>query len=125
MTLTGAQLQSLLEAQFGSRSEPRILQVSDGLTYRYAFDRTTNTGKVSALALHGKSIAPTKRYRVTVNSFLAAGGDTFRVLKEGTERQSGGTDIDALVGYLGKVSSSTRPLAPPRTLTRIAGDGCK
>ncbi len=125
MTLTGAQLQSLLEAQFGSRSEPRILQVSDGLTYRYAFDRASNTGKVSSLALHGKAISPTKRYRVTVNSFLAGGGDTFRVLKEGTERQSGGPDIDALVSYLGKVSSSARPLAPPRTPARITGDGCK
>ncbi len=125
MTLTGAQLQSLLEAQFGSRSEPRILQVSDGVTYRYAFDRTTNTGKVSALALHGKPVEPGKRYRVTVNSFLAGGGDTFKVLKEGTERQGGVPDIDAFVGYLGKVSSSARPLAPPRTLKRISGDGCK
>jgi 5'-nucleotidase len=125
MTLTGAQLQGLFEAQFGSRSEPRILQVSDGFTYRYAFDRATNTAKVSALALHGKPLAPTKRYRVTVNSFLAGGGDTFRVLKEGTDRQSGGPDIDALVAYLGKVSSPGKPLAPSRTVTRITGDGCK
>jgi 5'-nucleotidase len=125
MTLTGAQLQGLLEAQFGSRSEPRILQLSDGFTYRYAFDRASNTAKVSGLVLHGKPVAPSERYRVTVNSFLAGGGDTFRVLKEGTERQNGGPDIDALVSYLGKASSPSRPLAPPRTLGRITGDGCK
>jgi 5'-nucleotidase len=124
MRLTGAQLKTLFEAQFGSRAEPRILQVSNGFTYRYTFDRATNTGAVDAMKLHGVPIDPARHYSVTVNSFLAAGGDAFKVLKEGTDRQSGGPDIDALVAYLGKSSSQKKPLAP-HPLTRITGDGCK
>jgi 5'-nucleotidase len=124
MTLTGAQLKTLFEAQFGSRSEPRILQVSNGFTYRYAYDRAANKGTVDAMKLHGAPIDPAKHYRVTVNSFLAGGGDAFKVLKDGTDRQSGGPDVDALVAYLGKSSSQKKPLTP-HPLTRIAGDGCK
>lgn len=126
MTLTGAQIRTLLEAQFGSRADhPRILQPSSGFTYKYVYDPATNTGKVSAIALRGTPIAPTKSYRVTVNSFLADGGDAFRVLKDGTDRETSGPDIDALVAYLTATSSRDKPLAPPRTLGRVTGDGCK
>ncbi len=124
MTLTGAQLHTLFEAGFGARSEPRILQVSDGFTYRYSYDRAANKGTIDAMKLHGVPLDPAKHYRVTVNSFLAAGGDAFQVLKDGTDRKLDGPDLDALVAYLGKTSSEKKPLAP-RPLTRIVGDGCK
>ena len=34
-------------------------------------------------------------YRVTVNSFLADGGDGFTILRDGTDRVGGGVDLDA------------------------------
>jgi 5'-nucleotidase len=37
---------------------------------------------------------------VTVNSFIAAGGDNFLVLVEGTNRVVGQVDLDALVEYV-------------------------
>ena len=39
-------------------------------------------------------------YRVTVNSFLADGGDGFAVLKQGTDRLGGAVDTDAFEAYL-------------------------
>lgn len=39
-------------------------------------------------------------YRVTVNSFIASGGDGYLVLPLGTNRVIGQTDLDALVEYV-------------------------
>jgi len=36
---------------------------------------------------------------VTMNNFLAAGGDGFTVFNEGTDALGGAQDIDALVDY--------------------------
>jgi 5'-nucleotidase len=47
-------------------------------------------------------------YRVTVNSFLADGGDNFVVLREGTDRLGGEIDLDALVAYF----AANPPVAP-------------
>ncbi len=46
---------------------------------------------------------------MTVNSFLADGGDGFTVLRAGTNRLVGGLDIDAFVAYL----TAHNPIAPP------------
>jgi len=46
-------------------------------------------------------VLPERGYRVTVNSFLAAGGDGFTVLPEAGERVGGPVDVDALEAYLG------------------------
>ena len=35
-----------------------------------------------------------------MNNFIADGGDSFTVLKDGTDRINGGLDIDTLVNYL-------------------------
>ena len=124
MTLRGAQILALLEGQFGSRQEPRILQVSKGFSYLYAYDRAHERAVVSEVRLNGRPIDLAKAYRVTVPSFLAAGGDSFVVLKIGEDRKEGPIDVDALASYLGRVSSAAAPLdaLPGR---RIDGDGCK
>ena len=124
MTLRGAEVLALLEAQFGSRQEPRILQVSRGLSYLYTYDRAHERAVVSDVRLNGRPIDRAKSYRVTVPSFLADGGDGFAMLKVGAERTQGPIDVDALASYLGKSSSAVAPMgAPPGG--RIDGDGCK
>jgi 5'-nucleotidase len=125
MTLKGAQIRALLEAQFGSRAEPRILQPSSGFSYRYAYDRAARRGTIDALRLRGAPIDPAKGYRVTVNSFLAGGADGFTVLRAGKDRKDAGLDLDALTAYLAKKSSARAGLEPPRELTRVMGDACK
>jgi 5'-nucleotidase len=51
------------------------------------------------MSLNGERIDPSRSYRVTVNNYLATGGDGFAVLKNGTAPLYGGYDADALYGY--------------------------
>jgi 5'-nucleotidase len=114
MTLTGAQLDAVLEQQFDNPSTGanRILQVSKGFTYTWNPQAPTGS-KVdpASIQLNGQPVEEAGAYRVTVNSFLADGGDNFTVLRQGADRVVGGLDIDALTAYLGANS----PLSPPPT----------
>jgi 5'-nucleotidase len=125
MTLRGDQLRSILEGQFGQKAEPRILQVSSGFSYRYVYDRATRHAAIEGLKLKGAPVDPKKEYRVTVNSFLAGGGDSFPALTQGTERKDGPGDLEAFTTYMGKRSTQTAPLTPPAALDRIEGNGCE
>ena len=110
LTLTGAQLKATLEQQWADPARPRVLQVSKGFTY--AFDASKAAGAridASSLKLNGTAIDPALSYRITVNNYLALGGDGFTALKDGTALQFGKYDDEALFAYV-KVSS---PVAPP------------
>jgi 5'-nucleotidase len=110
MTLTGAQIKTLLAQQFNN-PEPgrsRILQVSEGFTYSYSWSGS-GEATITDVRLNGVPIDDAASYRVTVNSFLAEGGDAFTVLREGTDRLIGGLDIDAFAAYL----TANSPLTPP------------
>jgi len=100
LTLTGAQLLSALEQQWlGSR--PRILQPSANLSYAWSDAAATGSKVVpGSLKIDGRPVAPDARVRVTVNSFLAGGGDGFKVFAGGADRVGGPPDLDALVDYL-------------------------
>ncbi|HEX2417501.1 MAG TPA: bifunctional metallophosphatase/5'-nucleotidase [Micromonosporaceae bacterium] len=109
MTLTGAQLDTLLEQQWCGQSFPRILQVSAGV--RYAWDAAAPVCErvdPTSITIDGVAVDPAAGYRITVNSFLADGGDAFRVLREGTDRLGGEIDLDALDAYFTRHS----PVAP-------------
>ncbi|MEX2122639.1 MAG: bifunctional metallophosphatase/5'-nucleotidase [Woeseia sp.] len=109
MTLTGARIHSLLEQQWSNRSSQMILMPSEG--FSYAWSRTAPVGaRVDPASIHigGVVVDPSAGYRVTVNNFLAGGGDGFTVLLEGTERVDGSVDVDALKNYL----ASRSPLSP-------------
>jgi 5'-nucleotidase len=122
MTLTGEQIRRLLEQQFtkgvnSADQHPRLIQVSNG--FAYAWDATRPTGQrilVDSIRLNGRALASDATFRVTVNSFMADGGDSFSVLTEGLEREVGMPDIDALEAYL----SANSPLAaiPYRRIVR-------
>jgi 5'-nucleotidase len=97
ITLTGAQLVQVLEQQWLGQPRPRVLQVSEGFSYRW--DSTAPAGRrvvAGSLRLRGQPVQAGDRLRVTVNNFLASGGDNFSVLKAGTEPRTGMMDIDAL-----------------------------
>ena len=49
---------------------------------------------------NGTALNPDGSYRVTVNSFLADGGDAFGVLVQGSDRLGGAVDLDAFEAYL-------------------------
>jgi 5'-nucleotidase len=55
---------------------------------------------------------PSKTYRVTVNNFMATGGDGFTTFLGGTSVQGGAQDIDALIAYLSGYKSQNLPYNP-------------
>lgn len=119
VTLTGAQLKLLLEQQWSASKgagpgRARMLQPSRGFSYAWSANGPHGNRIIAeSILLDGRAIDSEQRYRLTVNNFLADGGDGFRVLQEATDRVGGPVDVDALTGYLS--ASMTRPLAPDRT----------
>lgn len=113
--LTGAQLITVLKQQVSGSNEavPKILQVSDGLTYTLDLTKSGADRVVAdSIKISGKAIDPTATYRVAMNSFLAGGGDGFTELANGTNQLVGGDDLAALVDYLTAHSSASAPYAP-------------
>jgi len=114
LTLTGAQIKTLLEQQFqlDANNMPayRMLQPSKGFSYAYS-ESAPNGSMVdpASIKINGVVVDPNKSYRVTVNSFLASGGDKFSVLVNGTNRLGGALDLDVLQDYFAAHS----PVAPP------------
>ncbi|MDQ3162338.1 MAG: bifunctional metallophosphatase/5'-nucleotidase, partial [Actinomycetota bacterium] len=111
-TCTGAQIEALLEQQFVVN---RILQVSNSFRYSYSASAPVgNKVDPASIKIDGATVVPTSAYRVTMNSFLADGGDGFTVFTQCTNQLGGEVDLDALVRYFEKHS----PIAPP-PLVRI------
>jgi 5'-nucleotidase len=118
MTLTGAQIRALLEQQWIDRPARNILMPSAGFTYTWRQGSPVGARvEPSSILLHGKPIDRDGRYRVTVNSFLADGGDGFPPFREGTERVEGDADVDALKDYL-SANSPLSPIEPGRIRMR-------
>lgn len=120
MTLTGAQIDTLLEQQFDNPAagQNRILQVSEGFTYSWSASAPTGSKvDIASIMIDGVPINPAASYRVTVNSFLADGGDRFFVLVEGTDRLGGDVDTDALEKYF--IANSPVPPGPMDRITQL------
>ena len=136
MTLTAQQIKNLLEQQFVGclgQANQRILQISNGLSYSWSASAPA-CAKVSSVSFTatdlqvnppvatapseiivdaaGVVVNPTKSYRVTVNNFLATGGDGFTVLLGGTNVLGGAQDIDALVAYFAGFKAPLPPYDP-------------
>jgi 5'-nucleotidase len=60
--------------------------------------------------VNGVEVTPTSSYRVTMNNFLATGGDGFTVFNEGTDALGGAQDIDAWVAYFATFGSAGIPV---------------
>ena len=127
MTLTGAQIETMLEQQFCGINATfnRVLQPSAGFTYSYTGAATgvadcANADAVdpASIAINGVPVDPAGTYRITVNSFLATGGDGFAVLNDGTDRLGGAVDLDALEAYLTGTPGGVSP-GPQNRVTRL------
>jgi 5'-nucleotidase len=109
LTLTGNQIKNMLEQQWLDPKRPRILQLSKGFNYTWDGARPTGERVIAdRMLLNGQRIDPNASYRVTVNNYLAVGGDGFTALKDGTAPQFGGYDVDALYAYF----QANSPIAP-------------
>jgi 5'-nucleotidase len=109
MWLTGQQIKDALEQQWADPKRPRILQVSKG--FSFAWDGSKSDGEriiAERMTLNGATIDPSARYRVTVNNYLAEGGDGFAAFTGGADPRTGIYDVDALYEYFGANS----PIGP-------------
>lgn len=128
LTLTGAQIHTLLEQQFTGctvgypanapvTGQPfnRILQVSNGFSYDWQ-EKGTPCDNVdpASIKINGVQVDPAANYRVSVNNFMADGGDQLYVLTQGTNRLGGALDLDALENYF-----SVNGLVAPGPKNRI------
>lgn len=102
-TLTGAQLNTMLEAQFvnvtSANDRANMLFPSRGFFFAYDLGRAPGD-RIVDMRLDGKAIDAAARYRVAVNNFIASGGDNFTVLTEAGEAVDVGLDLDALEAWL-------------------------
>ena len=117
-SMTGAQIVSVLEEQCqpAGSSRPFLhLGVSEGFTYDLS--KTIAAGNctavtVSNVMLNGVALSNTATYNVTVNSFLADGGDNFDTFATiAGSRLDGGVDLQGLANYL----AAFGPVDPPGT----------
>jgi 5'-nucleotidase len=99
-TLTGSQIEALLEQQWIQEPD-RVLQVS-GISYTWSASAAPGDRVDPAdVFIGGAQLDLVETYTVTSNAFVAAGGDGFSVLTGGTDREViGGTDADALVEHV-------------------------
>jgi 5'-nucleotidase len=136
VTLTGQQFVTMLEQQWQRNPDGTVPQraylqlgLSDNVTYTY--DASLPEGsRITSVTVDGAPLDPAAEYRIGTFSFLAAGGDNFRIFQEGAGYvDTGLLDYEAWMDYIADGS----PLAPdfakhavqvsgaPDTVT--AGDG--
>jgi len=115
ITLTGAQFTTLLEQQWQRDANGNVpsrpylqLGLSDNVTY--TFDPALPEGsRITSVTIDGEPLDPAAEYRIGTLSFLATGGDNFRVFLEGTGYvDTGLLDYEAWVDHLAEDS----PVAP-------------
>jgi 5'-nucleotidase len=128
MTLTAQNIKDVLEQQFAgcrgqSATATRIMLPSAGFRYTWDGSRTcdarisnvtlTRNGTTEVIVdANGIVMNPAKSYRVTVNNFMATGGDGFTTFLNGTHLLGGAQDIDALVAYLSNFKAPNPPYDP-------------
>jgi 5'-nucleotidase len=134
LTLTAQNIKNVLEEQFAgcrgqSTTATRFMIPSAGFKYRWdgskacdsrIFSVTLNSssGIETLVDAAGVVLNPTKTYRVTVNNFMADGGDGYSTLLQGTNRLGGAQDIDALVSFM----AAYKKPAPPYTPSLVSAD---
>ncbi|SFB25436.1 MULTISPECIES: bifunctional 2',3'-cyclic-nucleotide 2'-phosphodiesterase/3'-nucleotidase [unclassified Bacillus (in: firmicutes)] len=108
MTVTGEVLRELLNQQWTDVTRAKMLQIS-GLVYTWkekevVYEKDGKTYKIGeVLDLYtedGEEIAAEDTFTITVNNFMAGGGDGYAALLKGTNKLQGPTDLDAFVKYI-------------------------
>lgn len=112
LELTGAQLRAAVEHIVRNAAPAANMS---GVIADYEPTRPSGT-RITALRLEsGEPVRDEARYIVTVNDFMAEGGDGFAMFLEPQSREDTGiVDLDALIEYLGAQPQPLRPPAEPR-----------
>lgn len=117
--LTGDIIKQALEQQWQPAGASRpILHLGVSQGFEYTYDPTRDAGdRITSMTLDGEPIAADTVYTVTVNSFLAAGGDNFPAFAQGANAaDSGKVDLQSMVDYF-----VANPVASPDYVQRAVG----
>jgi 5'-nucleotidase len=128
LSLTTQNIRDFLEEQFAgclgqSATATRFAIPSAGFKYRWDGAQAcgarisnvtlrTSGGVETLVDAAGVVQNPAKTYRVTVNNFMADGGDGYSTLRKGVDRIGGAQDIDALTAYMANFKAPKSPYAP-------------
>ena len=128
LSLTTQNIRDFLEEQFAgclgqSPTATRFALPSAGFKYTWDGAKacgarisnvTLRTGSSTETLVDGSGAVqnPARSYRVTVNNFMADGGDGYSTLIKGTSRIGGAQDIDALTAFLANFKTPKSPYAP-------------
>ncbi|MHB1122116.1 MAG: bifunctional metallophosphatase/5'-nucleotidase [Ramlibacter sp.] len=128
MTLTAQDLKDVLEEQFAgcqgqSATATRVMLPSAGFKYTWDGAKACNA-RISNVSLRtgsgvetivdaaGVVTDPARSYRVTVNNFMADGGDGYSTFAKGQNRLGGPQDIDALTAFMARYKAPAAPYVP-------------
>ncbi|PTT64151.1 ExeM/NucH family extracellular endonuclease, partial [Arthrobacter sp. HMWF013] len=114
-SLTGAQFKTLLEQQWQTNADGTVpsrayQQLGLSKNVNYTYDATRAAGdRITSIRVGGALIDPAASYRIGTFSFLATGGDNFRIFTQGADtKDSGLVDRDAWIKYL----QANSPVSP-------------
>lgn len=105
LELSGAQLKAVLEQQFCRKegTTPCYSLLIPSAPFEYDIKENQPKGsRITAMRFDSQPLDMLKIYRITVNNFLANGGDGFTLLTEAKIVAEAGLDVDALEAYLGR-----------------------
>ena len=116
MTLSGEQIQGVLEQQWQAPLPPHNLAVA-GLSY--TFDESRPAGsRISDIRINGAPLDRNAKYTAAMVDYLASGGDGYTVFTKGMNVVNGPVDVDALVTYLGSLPQPVNP-APGGRIMKV------
>jgi 5'-nucleotidase len=121
LEISGSTLKEALEN--GVSGERGLVQVSG---VRFTVDPAAPVGRrVSDLSLeNGKAVQPGSTYSVTVNNFMAQGGDGYAMLQEAAVAEDTGIiDLDAFIHFLERLPQPIQNR--PRGRIRFLGDALR
>ncbi len=102
ITLNAQQLQAMFEHIAQRGGEP-----ISGATL------TISNGKAKEITIDGKPIDNNAQYIIATNSYLAAGGDGFRILQECEQYDTGLMVRDLMIEYVEMLSKQNKHIADP------------
>lgn len=107
LTVSGRLLKQALEhALAGDAPEAHV----SGITVRYDLHRPVGKRIRQVHLTNGREVDDDGRYSLTVNDFIATGGDGYDMLVGAPAEQTGMVDLEALVRYLRRLP---QPVEPP------------
>ncbi|MDN3019018.1 bifunctional 2',3'-cyclic-nucleotide 2'-phosphodiesterase/3'-nucleotidase [Paenibacillus sp. BSR1-1] len=99
MTVTGDQIRTLLNQQFQAPPSYNKIMAVSGLRYTWTDSQPYGSKVLDIYLEDGSLIDPEAEYTITVNNFMADGGDGFSVLKSGKNRVTNVVDLDGFIQY--------------------------